>query len=318
MPVISRFGQRVKLEVTNEDGRMIFSTEGLRVDFDIRIIPDFTRAKLDIYNLAPDTIKRLTTSTAFVSIYTALHDSEYKLLADRLYVSNGYEQTLVPNSVTHLFCYSKLKYDVMEKVVDVKVASPSFRNIVRAALVAGDFDGQMHFDGFPSNFLDVVPPRCISNIKGSVESILREKCKQAGVYMYPEATDVKFVYKVDSDNVHLTGFSKANTITLDSRNMRSQPEIGVASLKVSANLDAKFKAGIILDTSKLLTAAVDETSDNLEVADQLIKDKIADNQKFQILQVQHKGSNFTKEWTTSTIAYSPAKGTHMNPYGWFK
>ena len=319
MALINRFGQRVKLVATNlKGGNTVFETDSLRIDFDIRHIPDFTRAKIDIYNLAPDTVKMLTSSEVLVSIYTALHEEDYTLIADRLFVSNGLEQKVVPHSVTSLYCFSKLRYEVSEVQVDVKVNNPSFRNKVSAVLQAGGFKGSISYVNFPKNFLDAVPPRPRANLKGSVESILKRECKANNVSYFLDGDNVLFVYLVDSGNVTQTEFETVKPYKLSTSNMRSSPSIGIASINISSNLDPNLYTSRVVDVTDLLTAGVSDTQDSLELAQGILKEQVAQNTRFQLLQVQHKGSNWTGSWLTATTGLGPTRGTHMNPFSWFE
>lgn len=131
------------------------------------------------------------------------------------------------------------------------------------------------------------------------------------------------VYKVNSKNYKLTEFVKRRedtknpTILLDTNNMKANPKIGLNSIAITSNLNPSIYVGVVLDSSDLLTASPNFPQDTLEVAENILKKKNANN-RYQVLKFQHKGSNWTDSWATSAVALNESGGTHTNPDIWWK
>jgi len=88
MPSISKFGQYVRLEVKDRSNAVVLKTDSLRIDFDIRDVVGWVRAKIEIFNLAPSTITKLMGGENYVTITTALHDGPEVIVAKDLDISN--------------------------------------------------------------------------------------------------------------------------------------------------------------------------------------------------------------------------------------
>ena len=316
--MITKFGQYVLMSVHNADGLLVFQTDSLRVDFDIRHIRGWSRAKFDIYNLAPDTIKKLSNGDNYVTIETALHDSEKKVIANKMYISNAMEEIDVPNSITSLFCYSNLRKHYLERQIDISVEVPTLRKIINDAVKASGYKGVVVFKYFPTEVLDFIPPRPKSRQKGSLLDCIELLSKAFKFNMYTEDDTLIFMYKPDFKNLSDTDmYTSEGDVVLDTKNMRSNPKIGVATISVLSNLDPSIKATTILNTTKLITAGIEVDQVQLELNKDYLRDKVAGSSKYQTLSVQHKGSNFTREWSTQAAATTPTKGTTMPTYSWF-
>ena len=61
--------------------------------------------------------------------------------------------------------------------------------------------------------------------------------------------------------------------------------------------------------------AADADQDTLELAENYLKN-FSDYSKYQAFAVQHKGSNYTAEWSTIINALSPTKGKLMPTVAW--
>ena len=137
--------------------------------------------------------------------------------------------------------------------------------------------------------------------------------------VYTEDGNIVFMYKPDYKNLVDTDmYTSEGDIILDTKNMRANPKIGPATLSVLSNLDPYIKPTTILNTSKLLTAGTSTDQNTLEVAENYLQDKVAGSDKYQTLSVQHKGSNWTPEWSTQAAATSPTPGTTMPSTTWFR
>lgn len=316
---IKKFGQYVLLQVFDIANNIVFQTDDLKIDFDIRHINGWSRAKFTLTNLNTDTIKLLSSKDDyFVTIQTSLHDSALEIIANKMYISNVLEEIKVPESVFSMFCYSKLRRDVLEKPIDVKIAQPTVTKIIEACVKDTDFEGRMEFKHFPPSVLDYKFYLPSTRRRGTLVSVLEVLGREYRFNFYTDNGNLIFMYKPDAKNVRDTDFySSVGDIQLSTTNMRSNPKIGPATLSVVSNLDPKIKPSTILDISKLLTIGTDASEETLFVAENYLKEKIAGFSKYQTLSVQHKGSNWTADWITQAAATSPTPGLAMNTGNWW-
>jgi hypothetical protein len=314
---ISKFGQWLKLTATNKDGSVILETSELRVDFDIREVKGYTRAKFDVYNLSAKTIGLLSNSEVYLSLDVSLHDDEPVTLYSSLFVSNVIEEMKVPNSVTSLFCTSSIKQEFLDVDIHVVVNKPTLRNNINEITNAAGLAGRVIFKYFPDEVLDELPPRPKAKHEGTLMKCL-DKLAYGRFDYYTQGINLLVVYRPDFENVRSTEmYEDENAILLDTKNMRSNPRLGPATLSIVSNLDSRIVPSTILDVSKLLTAAPNTSEISLQQAKDILKDKVAGFDRYRVYQVQHKGSNFTRDWNTSATATSPTIGKKMATNNWF-
>ena len=127
---VKKFGQKVQLIITDEGGSTVFSTDSLRVDFEVFHINGYSRAKIDIFNLAPKTVRKISNGKVFASIITSLHDGKDQLVANSLFVSNSLEEVILPEKKLSLFCYSGVYKESLQNQINILVKEPSLKNII--------------------------------------------------------------------------------------------------------------------------------------------------------------------------------------------
>ena len=154
-----KFGQYVKLTVRDKSKAIVFESDSLRIDFDVRHLDGFSRCKIDIYNLAPATIKAISNGKNYATISVAKHDEDVVELVKGFYISNAIEVPKVPHSITSLFTFSNLRLEYLEKQIDTIVAAPSLRRILDELKRLSEFPGNIEYRSFPPNYEDHVPPR---------------------------------------------------------------------------------------------------------------------------------------------------------------
>ena len=225
----------------------------------------------------------------------------------------------MPNSITSLYTYSKLRKEYLEEPISIYVERPTLRKVLTDTTKASGFGGTLDFKYFPTKVLDFLPPNPKSKQEGSLLECLEVLAKENHFRFYTEESSFTFMYLPDVENLQDTDMYTSNgDVVLDTKNMRANPKIGVATLSVTSNLDPDIKPSTILNTSELLTVGTSTNQDTLEIAEKYLQDKVAGNDKYQTLSVQHKGSNWTKEWQTVAAATSPTKGTTMPTTTWFR
>lgn len=314
---ITKFGQYVLIEIHDEGGQLVFSTDSLKIDFDVRHIKGWSRAKFTLTNLAPDTIRKISHGDNYVTIKTSLHDSDLKVIADRMYISNAMEEIKVPQSVFSMYCYSKLRKFFLEEQIDIQENRPSLVSTLTTCTKASGFNGAIEFKHFPSEVLTYRPPKPFIKQRGSLTSILDKLGEEYRFNTYTEGNKFIFMYKPHIKNVEDTDLYSETEIKLSTTNMRANPKIGPATLSVVSNLDPRIKPSSVLDISELLTLGTDTPEETLQVAEGYLKEKIAGFSKYQALTVQHKGSNWANTWLTQVAATSPTPGTNMSTVKWW-
>ncbi len=315
MANLRKFGQYVLFEAFDAKGILIFSTDSLKIDFDIRDIEGWKRAKIELTNLDDKVINGLSNSDeVYVTIKTRLHDHPtLSILADKMYVSNAKTVRKLPELVTTLYCYDRLKKDVLEEVVDIAVPRPSLRANVDAVLQRGGYSGEIHYVNFPDTKLNFIPPRKSARLQGKVSDVLRMLGKENGFKVFTSSSSITILYIAHEKDYTSTDFvaTSTPTIKLNTSNMRSTPEISPGKLSFGSNLDPRIKPGSVLDISDLLTIDTNVTQSTLEVAENILKSQVAGFSRYQSLQVQHRGSNWSNDWLTQVIGLCPVRGDQM-------
>lgn len=315
---LTKFGQYVHLSIKDGAGGVVFETDSLRVDFEVFNIKGFNKGKVDIYNLEPDTIRNISNGECYVTIKTALHDSEQTILMSDMFVSNAISETKVPNEVTSLYCYSKLAKDVLEKDISVAVTQPNLRRMVTQILAAAGFGGSVTYKFFPDEILAYVPPKPVSKQEGSAKNCLDLLGVEYRFNSYIDGTNMVIMYRPDDKNLSSSPLnSAAEDIVLDTNNMRENPKLGPAQLQVVSNLDPNIKPTSVLDVTRLLTAGTNTDQDTLRLAQDYLTNSVAGFSKYVALTVVHSGSNYADLWSTTVMATSPVSGTRMPTNKWW-
>lgn len=317
---LKKFGQYVLLQVQDESGELVFETDDLKIDFDVRHIKGWSRARVTLTNLAPTTIKKLSSysSNLYVTIKTSLHGGNLGTVADRMYISNALEEIKVPESIFNMYCYSKLRKFYLEKPIDVKIDSPNLTKIIDMCLSEVGFEGTVEYKHFPPSITEYVSMRPSSRRQGTLLSVLETLGEEYRFNTYTDSGKFIFMYKPTYKNVKDTDFySSVGDIQLSTSNMRANPKIGPATLSIVANLDPRIKPSTVLDISRLLTIGTNTSEETLQVAEKYLLSKVSGFSKYQSLAVQHKGSNWSDDWLTQVSAVSPTPGTTMPTNNWW-
>lgn len=309
--------QKVILEIYDspEEGNLILQTETLRVDFDVRMIPNFNKAKVVVYNLNNDTITSIMAGERYVTIKTQLHDGEIFTVMDRYYVNNAVDELILPNRITSLYCFSNQKRSVLEKPIDITVRLPSLKNCVTQCASAAGFTGEIRFLSFPEGRINEQPFRLVRSFSGNFIDVLKELGEEYTFNFYLLNGDLVIMHKPDLDNVETTDLVGRETVTLRTEAMRSNPKIGLATAVIDSNLDPSITTTTVIDLSNLITLGVEAGGDTLELLDSYLKN-FSSFSKYQAFAVQHKGSNYTADWNTKINALSPTEGKLSPTVNW--
>jgi len=315
------FGQEVMLTVHDETGgKVVFDAAGLRIDFDVRQIDGFNRGTFTLFNLEDSTIKAISNGENYVTVKTRLHGAQDFTVANSFYVSNVLEEKKLPESITTLYCYSKLRKDVLQTQINAGTQSPTLERCMATIAKAGGFSGKIVYRSFPIGKTTQTTLRPFAVHQGSVQECITQLQGAYKFKFYQTNDNFICMYMPDASEVGVSDLStRGADVVLNVNNMRSNPKIGPATLTVTSNLDGNIAPAAVLDTSELLTVGVqDATDETLQLSEGFLQDTVAGFTKYQTLAVQHKGSNYTSEWKTIATATSPTKGTNMPTLSWHK
>lgn len=311
--------QEVILTIEDENGTLVLDATGLRVDFDVRFIDQFSRATFKIWNLNDATIKAIMVGDKFVTLKTKLHGRNEFTIANKYYISNSVDEKILPNTITTLFCFDKLERDLFEFELEggVTVNAPcSLERAVTAIFSAAGYSTAPTYLYFPDDLTTLVSNRRSATYDGSVGDALAELAEEFKFKTYIENGLVTLMCTPDLNNVNRTNLPQAPVITLQTDMMRANPKVGPAILNVTSNLDSRLRPGAILDISKLLTVGVNVNETSAQLADNFFAEGITGFSKYQILDVQHKGSNYTGDWFSEVTASSPTVGEVASVINW--
>jgi hypothetical protein len=319
--MISKFGQEVTLVVTDIGGtNLIFDASNLRVDFDVRLVDGFSRGTFTIYNLTEATIRVLANGENYVTVTTRLHNSQEYIVAKRFYISNVLEEIKLPNSITTLYCYDSLRKHHLEKQIDISVRNPTLRRQMDRIRIESKIEKEVKYLSFPEGREDQKSGKLVVNIQGTVQSCIARLQNQYGFKLFTDIDQgLTCMYMPSVQEVQLTELKdKKSDLVLDILNMRANPIIGPATLLVTSNLDGRIRPTALLDTSELITVGVNPSELSLQIANNYLKDNVSGFTKYQVIAVQHSGSNYTGDWKTVATAVSPARGKTMPTISWQK
>ena len=303
-------------------GNLVLDASDLRVDFDIRHIPDFSRATFTIYNLNNETITSLMSEGLYVTLKVQLHDGEVQLLADKFYVNNAVDELILPERVTTLYCFDRLRSTFLEKQVSVPVKNfPNLKDMIDKLMQSATYGAARdnEFKSFPSGRVYQPCRRPTRLLNGSVQQCLRRLEKEFRFYTYTSNGRFIYMHLPDEGTARKTSLAtKKPDIVLSTRSMRSNPKIGIASCTIHNNLDGRITPTSVLDLSQLLTIAVSENQETLTLVENYLKN-FSNNTIYQAFAVNHSGSNYTADWSTRITGLSPTRGKNM-PTGvnWMK
>jgi hypothetical protein len=318
---MANFGQRVKLEVFDKSKTtLVFSTEELRVDFDVRTKSGLNTAKITVFNLNTETSANLVNGERYVRISTALHDQEYQVLVGDMFISNAYVEKILPNSLTYLYCYDVVTRENLENPVSTITKNKlNLKSLVSSIATQAGYDGKVVFALFPEEVLNYEPPRKYGVVtEKTFKGAMNKLAKSFGFEYSIAGNSIICTYLPDFESLNnsLLRSDELVTIVLNSNNLRSNPKIGPANLQVESNLDTNLRPATVLDISKLITASADVSQDNLELASDLIRNVVSGFKRYICLESRHIGSNYTNAWRTTATAVAPRKGTKMNTANW--
>jgi len=315
-----KFGQAVRAEVVSEDGKVVLDSSGLRVDFKILSVGSFDRAEVKIYNLNNDTIGSITARDNYLNLYVQLHEFDEEQLLDTMFISNSYNQVDVPEGITFLYCFSKLRKDLLEKVVPkAELNSPSLSQVLNKLQEGVNIT--FEYKNFPDEVKKYKAKTGYTEVlDGTVESNLnRLAISYHFTYYMKGPTTVLILYTPEVFNIQQSGvLDKEPDIILDTNDMRSTPSVGVASITIDSVLNASIETGSVIDASKLVTASTKLGLETLAVTKEILSSSVSKYSRYVVIGIEHSGSNYTNVWNTKASGVASTSGLTMptNEFNW--
>lgn len=154
---------------------------------------------------------------------------------------------------------------------------------------------------------------------GSMGEVLELLGNENNFMHFTVGNDILLQYLPDLKQVPLTDLDSREFITLDTNNMRANPKLSPAQLQINSNLDGSIVPGAVVDITQLLTAEIGSPAETLQIADNFAQTAVSGYKRFQVIEVTHKGSNYTGTWNTMADCVAPKRGA-TSPVGksWFK
>lgn len=311
--------QEVFVEIYNsvESDNILLGTSELRVDFDIRLIPDFNVAKVTIYNLNNDNITMLAGGDKYLTLKVRSYGGEKVTLMNKYRINNMVDELVMPNRTTSLFCQSWERVALLEKPIDeTKVLLPSLKNCVESLKTVAEFRGKIDYISFPTGKITNQDSRLVRTFSGNFIDALKELGNEFDFNFYVVNGDLKLMYKPDLKSVGLTDLGSRETVVLRTDAMRSNPKIGIASAVIDSILDPNINPTTVVDLSNLITVGVNVPDLDLQLNPDDYLKSFSNFTRYQAFTTQHKGSNYTGDWNTIINALSPTDGKLSPTVAW--
>lgn len=317
---MSKFGQRVKITVISKKGDIVLESESLRIDFDIRNIPGYSRGTFKIYNLSDAVSGNIVNVDGNkVSLEVQLHEGTTYKLVDSWPISNAINELILPNSIVTLYAFNGIKSAVLEKQINIEVSGPSLEKNLKAILSAAGHKGSISFISFPEGVLEQTSSRNTAHFPSSAMAGIRKLQRQYPFEMYTNDKGIVFLYKPNIGQLGWTSLiDRREEIILETVNMISNPVLSLSTINITSNLDGRIVPSSLLNTANLITAGAGSDEETKQLVPGFIKNYIAGWTKYQSFAVQHKGSNYTKDWTTIATGIAPTSGRKMPLVNWFR
>lgn len=318
--MINDFGIEIVLEIYDDNGSVVLSARGLRVDFDIRYYQGYNRAKFTIYNLSKETAREVATGDRYIRLFVSQHGGTRYLIADDFYVNNAYTEKRVPDSLTTLYCFDKLKKDVTSKFLNIITSGGSLKSILKTIKDSSEKEVNFKLVDFPKELEDFEPTKKKTIYSGEVGKIIDELAVQYNFIPFIKGNIIELGFQANDNKDNLKNIGRLNRkkIKLNSRDMRSNPVVGMTQIKIDSNLDARIECNSVVDTSDLITSTSGDDIEFLAITKDYLKLSVTGYSLFTVLSVNHVGSSHSNNWSTKVIGIKSTKGTQIKNYNWFK
>ena len=320
------FGKVISLQVFEKVGNGremdVLDADGLRVDFDIQIMPKYNTARFDIYNLNNETVKGISNGERYVRIATKLHDQEYVSLGMDYFISNSSTETKLPNKITSLYCVEGMRRTFLEAQIHTEMKSGGLEEHIKLLTdFAKDIKIDVTYKLFPTGILKYVTAgEKVTRFSGSIEDELAKLARMYHFQYYLEFGKLVIVYRGSTPITYKSGglADPSTVFKLDVEDFRANPIVGAGSLQLELNLIPEIRPGNVISTEDFITATP-ANQEALRATIGMLKSSVTKFSNFQVTNVIHRGSNFTDLWNTTVFAYTADEGNRLSKqqFNWY-
>ena len=291
------FGQYVLLEIfdlPDRQGRQVFSTDQLRVDFSIASMGGYERASIQIYNLSDDNIVLMKEGT-YMTLSTKLHGLGGRPIMKNYFISNAFTETRLPNRITTLYGVGNA-VGMLEQQMNARVGfrigkpflpgmrmileEPTLRNAVYAAVEMANEKNSKKIDArriqvgpdykkpefrnyrpYPDD--PIIDKKIGSGIDltGSLDKWLKRWAGPMKAHISTENGRIVISHTPSSNSVEKSQYpviaaedKSVFKVSLD--NLRTNPMISPAKMELVINLDPEVRSGTLINTETVFTQSV--------------------------------------------------------------
>jgi len=327
MAEIKTFGKRIELIVYSKgkdnEIDIVLDATGLRIDFNLNNTTQYNRGTFSIYNLNPEVIKQLSSGEKYVSLQVGMHGSDLATVGNDFYISNATTETILPNTITTLYCISGNRRTFLEKQLNASYEGSTLEDDIKMIVaLAKESKIKVEYLLFPDYILkhktyDAKTHR----ISASIENTLKRLSIMYHFQYFMKGDLLRIVYKADSAKSYSDSIEgrEPKEFSIDVLNIKANPIVGVGTMTLDLNLAPNIFPGDVFDTENFITASNDVGLEYLTAVSGDIKSTVTKYSKFQVWNVVHRGSNYTAEWNTIVQSFTARDGNRVstNRLNWY-
>ncbi len=308
--------RKIDLKITNkETGAVLLSTSENRIDFvyqgNLSWMAD--TLKLDVYNLAPETLKMLLDVKRRAIKVDVGYKDEPATMSTMLngYVVNVAGRKATPNHITSIWCipFSAQTMSMNAGLNGLVYESGTLKGLIQAISKHAGYVSEPRFFGMDDDVLSTYIPSWV--MRGSVNESLADLGAQFRFYVRGTNSDVQIISMMNSyKTIERLKNSQISIHKLSIDKLKGTPQASLAMIDLTMNLNTAIDCGDIIDVTEFLGARTNDP--NRPPSDAVISVNNADSVLFRsdtlwshtvfpeylVLYTQHVGSNFAAAWET--------------------
>lgn len=315
--------RRIELKVMDRDTNgVLLSTSENRIDFvyEGKISWMADQLKIDVYNLDPSAVKLLLdTKNRTVNMRVGYEDEPTRMatLLDG-YVVNVAGRKAMPHHITSLWCipHAAQVLSLNASLNTLTLKQGTLRQQIVSICKYAGYSSPPRFFGMTEEQLNTVVPGYV--FKGNVTSSLTELGEQFRFYVKGTQSEVQIISMLTTNTaLESIKADKISYHTMSLDKLKGAPQATVAMLDFVMNLDPAIDAGDIVNVTEFMGkktksgAPQDSVISVNNAGSVLFYDQTLWAQtvfeEYQVLFVQHVGSNYAPAWETriTGVKYNP-------------
>lgn len=286
----------------------------LRVDFEIYEMSLYSKAKVTIYNISDETATAIAKEGNQFKLWVGLHGGPLQQVGGRMYLSNSLFVKRVPENTVTLFGFSTLKQDFLDVILKGNPVpkNTTLKDLIihlceRSADISLKPKVSIKFsDTWPEALLNKKIPTAYS-LEKSLSYNLKTLGRIYGFTYFTQADDLLFTFipKNSDAESSIPLRDLIPVVEIDVRNLRANPVVSIGKLSATVNLEPNIKTADIISTNGFVTSAGGETDVAMQHANRIVEIGRSFD-KYQVVDVTHKGSTHNNIWETVFVAVGPS------------